>query len=324
MSSKQVQERISELLRAANESADGGDLQEAAEALKEASSLDRENTQVRNAIVALQRREATGDALNLIKNYLGRDRPRSDGEKALKALKQRQLPKDEAEAALDLLLNASKSLDLIDDLTGTLIHRSIDVKQILASKFREPVTTLFDQFYELGPDSFKGFATLPFDDTLWSSKEDQARAQRDNFRLCIAKLIDVDIDNPERLMQIVARQLAIAPDNLGKVLDADVFAVILNSLDIRLPVALRRQAMLATSKALEASSETGEQIFGQYLVSKVAQQTIDDLIVAFSAASAVFPMIPVVAARLFLTDGFVQQLVPNLERNSEFGSSSEG
>ncbi|KXT03370.1 hypothetical protein AC578_3988 [Pseudocercospora eumusae] len=322
MSSTPAEARVSELVSKSQQHANAGELQKAFEALKEASHLEPENAQVKDGLLSLQKREATGDFLNLLQSYLGSG-PESEGQKALQALRQKNLPRDEAEQALSLLLHPSRNADLLDSLTGTLIYRSTDAKKVLATKFKNPITTLFDQLYERGPESLKAFAALPFDDSLWSSNDDQARAQRDIFRLCMAELIDVDIDYPERFMQIVARQLAVAPDNVNTLLDADTFEIILNCLDIRARPALRQQAMLATSKALEVTKEKGEKIFGQYLATKVGKQTNDDLIMAFSAAAAIFPMIPAVAAQMFMTDGFVQQLVPNLEKNSEAASQGQ-
>ncbi|KAI7642490.1 ARM repeat-containing protein, partial [Hortaea werneckii] len=71
------------------------------------------------------------------------------------------------------------------------------------------------------------------------------------------------------------------------------------------------------------SKEDGEKLFASFVTNHVAKKTNDDLIMAFSAASSVFPVLPAVASRLFLTEGFVQGLVPHLERNSEAAASGK-
>lgn len=322
MPSSAKEDRIAQLLAKADENAKQGNLQDAFKALKEASHLDSENQKVRDALAALQKREQTGDALQLLRSYLASG-PELDGEKAVQALRQKELPQDEAKQALELLLTATGDKDLLDSLTGALLWKSTAARKDVAARFKKPVTELFTLLFERGEESLKAFSSISLDGGLWESKEAQKRAQNDVFRLCIAKLMDVDIDRPDRLMQAVARQLAVAPENVKEVIDDDVFEVVLNSLDIRLQAKLRSQAMLATSKILEVTGEQGGTMFGQYLANKVAKQTNDDLIDAFSAASAVFPMIPAVAASLFMTDGFVQQLVPNLERNSEAASQGQ-
>jgi hypothetical protein len=246
-----------------------------------------------------------------------------DGQKALLVLKQKRGSPTEAKEATRILLDSVKEGKLIDELTGTLLYISNEARNVLSARFKEPISELFEHLFDRGEESFKALATLPFDDAVWKSKDDQKAAQRDLFRLGIAKLIDAGIDHLERPMQMIARQLSVAPDNVSNLIDDDVFEVVLMSLDIRLEASLRRQAMLATAKILETLKEKGDSLFGHFLASKVAKQTNDDLIVAFSAASAVFPMVPTVAANLFMTDGFVQQLVPNLERNSEAASHGQ-
>ncbi|KAK4619238.1 Ring assembly protein 3 [Fulvia fulva] len=323
MSSSDVQDRVDQLLTKAEKSARDGGLQQAFQALKEASHLDAENAKVKNALLALQKQEDTGDASHLVRSYLGSG-PDLDGEKAVSALRQKQLPEDEANFLLDLLLQTTAKRDLLDSLTGALLLKNVAARKKIAGDFRNiGLNTLFDQFYERGEESFKAFSNIPLDEAPWADKDVQKAAQVDLFRLCVAKIIDTDVDYPDRLMQAIARQLAVAPDNLSSAVDGDVLEVIMDCLDIRLESQLRGQAMLATSKILETLKDTGETLFAQYLADKVARQTNDELIVAFSAASAVFPMIPSIAAKLFMTDGFVQQLVPNLERNSEAASQGQ-
>lgn len=322
MSSAELQDRISQLLAQAEESVRNDGLQKASELLKEASHLDPEHEQVKEAWLVLQKREETGDVLNLISNYLQNGRE-SDGQKAIQALKQRRVPQAEAEEAIRLLLQPAKQADLLDSLTATLLYVSLDTRKVLAEKLWTPFSELFDRLFERGEESFKALATLVFDEAVWTSKDKQITAQKDLFRLGVAKLMDVGVDHLERPMQLIARQLSIAPDNVKNLVDEDIFDVVLVCLDIRREPSLRRQAMLATSKLLETAKERGESLFGHFITSTVAKQTNDDLIIAFSVAAAVFPMVPAAAAGLFMTDGFVQQLVPNLERNSEAASQGQ-
>lgn len=322
MSSNGARERLNELVAKAQEHLRKGEQQQAFEALKEASHLEAGNVQVQEALKALQNKEQTGRATESLRSYL-HDGIEDSGTKALQALRQRQLPEHEAKQVLSLLLETNGPRPLLDALTGALLLKSSYARKEVAVKFAQPVTELFDQLYERGEESLKAFATIPLDASAWPSTQAQKAAQVDLFRLSVAKLIDVDIDHPERLMAVVARQLAVAPDNVIDAVDGDVFEAIASSLDIRLPVALRSQAMLACSKIFETTKERGESLFRQFIAGLVAKQTNDDLIIAFSAAAATFPMIPPVAAELFMTDGFVQQLVPNLERNSEAAAQGQ-
>lgn len=322
MSSAEIQDRISQLLAQAEEAVRNDNLQKGSELLKEASHLDSDNVRVKETWLTLQKREQTGDVLELLRNYLLGGR-QSDGQKIMQTLKQKRLPQAEAEEAIRLLLEPAGEADFLDSLTATLLYVSVDARKELAERLCRPFSELFDQLFERGEESFKALATLAFDEAVWTSRDKQVAAQKDLFRLGVAKLMDVGVDHLDRPMQLIARQLSMAPDNVKNLVDEDIFDVVLVCLDIRRDPTLRRQTMLVTSKLLETTKERGETLFGHFITSKVAKQTNDDLIIAFSVAAAVFPMVPAVAASLFMTDGFVQQLVPNLERNSEAASQGQ-
>ena len=322
MSSSSTDDRIHDLLDKADEAIKNKQLQKAAEVLREASHLDPNNAQVKERWTTLHKLDAGGDVLELLKTYLG-SQGAEDGQKALQALKTKPLSANDAVQAIELLLRIRSSPDLLDSLTGTLLLRNVEARKFVATKLSENATELFELLFERGEDSFLALASIPGETSIWQSQNDQETAQRDIFRLCVATLIEAGADHLERVMRCISRLLTVAPDNVGDIIDEDVLDAILSSLDIRLAAPLRHQAMLATSKLLEATKQRGEELFSQFIMGRASKQTNDDLIVVFSAAAAVFPVIPAVAARLFLTDGFVQQLVPNLERNSEDGAAGK-
>ena len=322
MSSTNVAGRIDQLLTQAREAVKVKNLQKAFDALKEASHLDPENAKVKQAWIALQSSEQDGRFLDHLRDYMG-SRGESDGEQALRTLKQSPVTSSNATQALELLLNVRFENSVIDSVTGTLLIKNIDARKYLASRFNSEANKLFELFFDRGNESFRAFAALPLEDALWTLKEAQVQAQAGFFQLCVAKLIDVDVRCPGRAMEVMARQLAVSPENVIKIVDDHVFEIILDNLDFRGEASLRSQALLATSKFLEATKEKGDQMLTQIIIGKVRKQTNDDLISAFSAASAVFPVIPAVAAKLFMTDGFIEQLVPNLEKNSEAAASGQ-
>ena len=322
MSSSGTTDHVAALLAKADEAIKSNELQRAAEALREASHLDSDNAQVKEKWTKLQSLDGGGDALELLRTYLG-SQETDDGEKALQALKSKQLPIADATPATELVLRINSSPELLDILTGTLLLRNIEARKIVAMRLTENATEIFELLFERGEESFNAMVSIPLENSLWQSNDKQATAQRDTFRLCAATLIEAGADNLERVMRCIARLLSIAPDTVADIIDDEVLDAILSSLDIRLSASLRSQAMLATSKLLEATKQRGEELFSHFITDRAEKQTNDDLIVVFSAAAAVFPVIPAVAARLFLIDGFVQQLVPNLERNSEDGAAGK-
>lgn len=324
MSSTASSDRISSLLQAARECIESGNYAKAAAALREASHIEPDNVKVKEAWVTLQSRSETRDGLQSVKDYLG-SKTDDDGKKALQALKEGQLGPDDASEAVNLLLAADATdLSSLDALLTVLITSHPDARKAVAGKISKSATDVYELAYVKGDDAFSAFASVTLDDAAWIFQHDaQATAQQDLFRLNVATLMDAGVDHPQRAMKAMARQAAVAPDNITTLLDEDAFGVVLQALDLRQPQTLRSQAMLAVSKMLEVKGEQGEQVFSQYVAKKVSGGTNDDLINAFSVASAVFPIIPSTVAKMFLTEGFVQQLVPNLERNSEAATAGK-
>jgi hypothetical protein len=320
MSSTEAKERIASLLAKVDEAVKNDERVKAAEALREASHLEPDNAKVKARWATLQQADDGANIIELLRDYLSTGEAKT-GEKALDILKSKQLPTKDGVEATDLLLNVTRNPDILDSLTAALLARNIEARKVVAARFSANATEAFELLFDRGAESFKILATVPLENGLWKSKDSQATAQRDFFRLSIAKLIDAGAEHLERVMQPIARLLSAVPDTIASIIDEDVMDAILSSTDIRLEAPLRSQATLATSKLLEATKDRGEQLFSDFIRSRAAKQTNDDLILAFSAAAAVFPVIPAVASKLFLTDGFVQQLVPNLERNWEDGAS---
>ena len=322
MSSNATSQHVDALLAKADEAIKVNELQKASNALREASHLDSDNAKVKEKWTTLQKQEGGGDGLELLRTYLG-SQDASDGQKAVQALKAKQLPTKDAIEAAELVLRINITPQFLDTATGALFSRNFEARKCLATKHAANATETFELLFERGEESFNTLASVSLETALWSSKDQQATAQKDVFRLCVATLIDAGAEHLERVMRCIARLLSIAPDTVASIVDEDVLDAILSSLDIRLATSLRSQAMLATSKLLEATKEKGEELFSGFITERAGRQTNDDLIIAFSAAAAVFPVIPTIAAKLFLIDGFVQQLVPNLERNWEDGAAGK-
>ena len=319
-------DRISALLATANEDLASGEYAKASQILREASHLEPSNVKVQEAWKLLQSKSTTRDAVQSIRNYIG-SKQEEYGKKALQDLKEGQQlgPHDSAEA-INLLLHPDPDpglLSLSDPIVSTLIIGQGEVRKQLVSDIISNATDIYNRVYDKGDAAFSAFASLTTDETLWASKDARTEAQRDIFRLSIASLIAAGIESPARAMKTIARQVALAPENVSDLLDEDAFDVLLSSLDIRQDQNLRSQSMLAMAKVLEIKGEEGAELFSRYIATRVAKGTNDELINAFSAASAVFPMVPAIVSKLFMTEGFVQQLVPNLEKNSEAAAAGK-
>lgn len=322
MAAQAAADRVSSLIATANENILNGEYGKASEILREASHIDPSNAQVKEAWKLLQSKSITRDAVESIRNYIG-SQQEEFGKKALQDIKESQLGPHESSEAVNLLLHSDPGLPLSDQLLATLLIGQKEVRKRLAGDIISNATDVYNRIYDKGDATFNAFASLTSDETLWASKAVQVEAQRDIFRLSIASLIAAGIESPERAMKAIARQVALAPENVSDLLDEDAFDVLLSAMDIRQEQNLRSQSMLAMAKVLETKGEEGAELFSRYIATRVAKGTNDELINAFSAASAVFPMVPAVVSKLFMTDGFVQELVPNLEKNSEAAAAGK-
>lgn len=322
MATDAARNRVESLLASAAEDVTAARYAKASETLREASHIEPQSARVQEAWKVLQSKSTTRDAIECLRDYIGNQQD-DVGQRALQDLKESQLGPHESQEAIGLLLHSDPGLPLSDQLISTLLFGHKEARKLFAEKIASNPTDIFNQVYDKGDATYNAFSSLVSDEKLWTSKDAQKSAQRDLFRLNIATLIAAGIDNPERAMKAIARQVALAPENVSDLLDEDAFDVLLSSLDIRLDQHLRSQSMLAIAKVFETTGEQGAETFSQYIATRVAKGTNDELINAFSAASAVFPMVPEVVSKLFMTDGFVQQLVPNLEKNSEAAAAGK-
>ncbi|KAK1812393.1 SWI5-dependent HO expression protein 4 [Friedmanniomyces endolithicus] len=323
MTSTSGQARVAELLVKADQAIEAGENAKAASILREASQVDPQDGEVKKRWLALAGHEAGGQSpVEALRRYLGTGDV-EEGDRVRQALsQQRQLSTTDVTEAYGLLTgssgNRNSALSRVDELTALLIQRQGSARRLIASRFTSNPTKVFEQLYSIGNESFKALISVVLDASLWPVDSGSRIApQEDVFRLSLATLISANVKNPERAMSAVTHLLAVQPGSIKGLIDQDVVDIVLTDLDIRLEATLRRQAMLAASRMLEVTDERGEMFFVEYVKVKLAKGTNDDLILAFSAASAVFPILPQVAAKLFLTEGFVRDLVPNLEKNSE-------
>jgi hypothetical protein len=104
------------------------------------------------------------------------------------------------------------------------------------------------------------------------------------------------------------------PHLLHTLIDMDGFETIVGYMDMRQTAAVRGHATLCTSAYLKAAEDTGTEYLTKFFESRVNKGTYDDLILAFSVAASIFPVVPSIAADLFLSDGFVQSLEPLMHR----------
>jgi len=237
-------------------------------------------------------------------------------------LQQAQLSSDAAQECLNILLDDQSTTKLAprDAIIARLLQRSREARASLASRLRTgPVAKVFDELYRVGDHTVNSLIAVVLDESAWASEPNREKYEQNVFKLLLAKLVEVGHDHDARAIAGVARLLATDAQQLESLIDTETFDVMLSLLDIRLSANVRSQATLAIAKYLEISQEKGQTLFSEFVTSRVVRETKNDLILAFSVAAAVFPILPPVAASLFLTEGFVQSLALLLGKDTKGG-----
>jgi hypothetical protein len=312
MSSISEEQRALQLAQAASESITSGDLAAAARTLREATSIAPESPQIKEAWEKLKQEEDKSEFLAICKVWV-QSKDEADGERALKSMKERPLKQKEAEQAMQILNDFKDEDDVLDQVTGELLKNS-GAQMWLAEALRERPTRTYYELFPRGDDSIDGLLKVSLNRSLWPDDKTFKESHRDVFQLSLAMMMEEALDFPERAMRGIAQLLAHHANHLENIIDADSFEVILASLDIRLPNSLRSQATLASIKLFELSPDTAKELISKFVTQRAEKGDADNLIIAFSAATAIFPIAVTAAAELFLTDGFVSTLVPVVEK----------
>lgn len=313
------EERAVHLTREAVELVDAGHREAASRNLREALSLAPENPTVKAAFLKIQQDEENGHhLLDLCRRYTSR-KDETAGKDATLYLRTDGLkpPEEVALECVKLLLaqHPHGLSSMQDDIISGLVRQNKSVRQFFASRLQVSVTTFFDEIYDRGDGAAVCLDTVVLDHSVWPTENTRLHCERELFQLFIAKLMESGHDLDGRSLKGIARLLAVDAPKLQDLVDDEGLDVVLSSLDHRLPLDLRSQATLATVKYLEASKDAGEKRFSQLVTAKLNKARPDDLIVAFSATAAVFPVVPEVAATLFLSEKFMASLAPMTARD---------
>ena len=201
-----------------------------------------------------------------------------------------------------------------DTIITQLVRQNWNVREHFASELLSSTTEFFDNIYDRGDETANCLRTIVLDPNLWPSEETRLQVEDDLFQLLLAKLMESGHDLDGRALRGIALLLMADVNRLSAFIDQQGFDAILSSLDIRLPADVRGQATIVVSKYLELSEEDGRKYLGEFVTTRVAKQKAEAMVVAFSAAAAIFPVATAVTAPLFLTEGFLQSLIPLLDR----------
>lgn len=303
----EAQERVKDLIDSSARLVIKGDVAQAAQSLREASNISPHDTAVRSAWERVKETDSDKNLHDICREYLYDAENELLGKKAVRGAAKEGLSKEEVEKCLELYINSSRRPPLGDRIIGKLLA-GVDGQLWLASQYQHDENEVFEILWIQGDETIYGFVTTLLNSAAWKSEDDRLSAERGGFTLLLSKLFSPGEDNVEVAMRAIARLLAVDAPKLQDIIDADGLSIILHALDMDSPPPLRSQATLATAKFLQASSQRGQNMLADFMVSQIAKKTNDDLVIAFSAAAAIFPVAPSIAATMFLTEGFILEL----------------
>ncbi|EXJ94571.1 hypothetical protein A1O1_02967 [Capronia coronata CBS 617.96] len=319
MTRKLSEERASVLAKEAVELSLAGDKTQASRKLREAAALTHDNTDVQAAFLAIHNDQLNSPLLDLCRKYaLYRDN--RAGDEAVKYLTSPEAS-NAAPAALECLRTILENQPVPsmsnaqNFIIAELARQFPAVREYFASELQESTTKFFDNVYDRGDDAANCLRSVVLDDKLWPSEEVRLRVEDDLFQLFLAKLMESGHDHDGRALKGIALLLMADMHRLQSFVDEEAFEALMGSLDLRLPADVRGQATLVLSKYFEVANATGQEFLYKYITTHVQRQKGDDLVLAFSAAASLFPVIPTMVAELFLTDGFLSSIMPLLEKH---------
>jgi hypothetical protein len=292
-------------------------IQQASRKLREAAALGHDNPDVQAAFLEIHNDQDNSPLLDLCRRY-ALYHNNAAGSEAVAYLRSSDAPNAGPVAleCLQIILECRQASMSGDQnfIIAELARQSPQVRQYFASELQASTTEFFDNVYERGDDAANCLRSVVLDDKIWSDEDARLRVEDDLFQLFLAKLMETGHDHDGRALKGIALLLIADPQRLHTFVDEDAFEALMGSLDLRLPSDVRGQATLVLSKFFSTDESAAQTFFTNYITSHVARQKGDDLVLAFSAAANLFPVIPSIAAQLFLTEGFLTSLMPLLGR----------
>jgi len=239
------------------------------------------------------------------------------GENALRLLKDpsSNFQTITATECIELLLARAKSIPLPigGKVLGEILRASGGGREHLADSVGENTKEMFETLAEIGGEAIDGLVVTLLDPAAWESEARRKRSIKDCFKLFLETLNTESGEIGLWPIRSIARLLATHTTELRSFIGQASLERVLSMLDIRSSDDLRSHATLATARFVETDESTAGSMLGKFISSRLAADSDDDLRIAFSAAAAIFPLVPKVVAGLLLTEGFMEELVPSLQ-----------
>lgn len=303
--------RVTQLLVTSHELQVLGKQQDSINVLREAIAIAPEDDRVRKAFQAMNigsTLPAGGRLSDQCRDFAANHADEALGSSIVTATSSGQYDQTEAEEALAVLFSIPMD-HAVKNKSVTNIASTTAGQKAVAAMLITHATETFENFWVCGDAAVATMTNILVRGPPWSSESDRREAERDVFQLLLAKLLEPAQEAAEMGMRALARVLSVDAKNLESLIDTSNFDIILSMLGIQHPAAVRSQATLITAKFLESAPDRGQKMLTEYVVSRAGKANVDDLVAAFSVAAAIFPVLPALASTMFLTPGFLDDLI---------------
>lgn len=304
-------DKVTQLLATANDLIKAGKQEDGALALREAITLSPDDDRVRQAFKSMGLSgdaTSSSDMIQLARAFATNiEDDKAASALVLAASNGRYSPK-EAEELLELLFGVENDNTTKNDAIKRIVTNE-NGRKAIATLLQKNATETFQNLWNCGDAVVSAVIAITLNTVAWSTEKDRLAGSRNVFLLLLAKLLEPAQEASGMGMRAMARLLAVDAANIAPLIDASNFEVILSMLDIQQSTSTRSQAILVTSKFLEMEPDRGQKLLTDYVVTRAGKPNVDDLVAAFSVAAAIFPVLPAVASSLFMTPGFLDDLV---------------
>lgn len=236
------------------------------------------------------------------------------GMEALRILRDPNAPTVQTNTAVECIqLLAARVEKTPEPLAGKLVAEMLRASRVarehVATRLVEKQAEVLLLFERFGEDAIDGLVAVLLDPTVWGKDTDACKkCLRECFRWFLARL-----GTEPGAARSVARLLASQADELHSYVNQAGLEQLLSLLDLSSPTDIRSHATLATAKFVDTAGQVGQSMIEKFMAARISAEGDEDLRLAFSVAAAIFPLVPDFAAQLFLTEGFVEGLVPSLQ-----------
>jgi hypothetical protein len=307
-SSNSDENKVTEPVTTAEKLPSAGKKQESQHALGQVAATERLDEHVMQSLSNLGVKNHVKSLVDLCEDFSKDINSEEIAASLIDTVKSGEYSQDDAETALKTLFNLENDNVTKNSAIGFLLANPHGQRAI-AVCFKDQATEVFHHLWDCGDAVLSSFTTTLLLQEVWATDVIRIKAVQDAFQLVLAKLLEPAQDAAVMGMRLIGRLISTESKQLVVLLDAGNMEVILNMLDIQRPATVRSQALMVTAKILETIPDRGQHILSQYVTSRATAPNTNSLVLAFSVASAIFPILQSVASAMFLSSGFLDSLV---------------